>query len=54
MAVPYADAEIEIEGLIERFARNLDVYKRADYKETQVRIEFREFQNLNYPKSVVE
>ncbi len=40
MAISYADAKIEVEGLMERFARNLDVYKRADYKETQVRIEF--------------
>ncbi len=40
MAVSYADAKIEVEGLMERFARNLDVYKRADYKETQVRVEF--------------
>ena len=40
MTVSYADAKIEVEGLVERFARNLDVYKRADYKETQVRVEF--------------
>jgi predicted type IV restriction endonuclease len=40
MAISCADAKIEVEGLVERFARNLDVYKRADYKETQVRIEF--------------
>ena len=33
-------AHREIAGLVERFARNLDVYKRADYKETQVRVEF--------------
>ncbi len=26
--------------LVERFARNLDVYKRGDYKETRVRVEF--------------
>jgi predicted type IV restriction endonuclease len=26
--------------LVERFARNLDVYKRAEYKEAQVRAEF--------------
>ena len=26
MAVSYADAKIEVEGLVERFARNLDVY----------------------------
>jgi predicted type IV restriction endonuclease len=26
--------------LVERFQRNLDVYKRPDYKETPVRVEF--------------
>jgi hypothetical protein len=26
--------------LVERFARNLDAYKRPDYKETRVRVEF--------------
>ncbi|HIP96799.1 MAG TPA: restriction endonuclease subunit M, partial [Anaerolineae bacterium] len=31
---------MEIERLVERFARNRDVYKRAEYKETQVRVEF--------------
>jgi len=36
----YHQAKIEIEHLVERFAHNLDVYKRADYKETQVRVEF--------------
>jgi len=30
----------KIEGLVQRFARNLDVYTRPDYKETQVRVEF--------------
>jgi len=40
MAVSYADAKIEVEGLLERFARNLDVYKRPDYKEAHVRVEF--------------
>jgi len=30
----------EIERLVERFARNLDAYRRAEYKETQVRVEF--------------
>ena len=34
------DARREIEGLVQRFARNLDVYTRPDYKETQVRVEF--------------
>ena len=33
-------ARREIEALVERFARNLDVYTRPDYKETQVRVEF--------------
>jgi methylase of polypeptide subunit release factors len=36
----YESAKVEVERLIERFARNLDVYKRAEYKETQVRVEF--------------
>ena len=36
----YQSAKIEVEKLVERFARNLDVYKRAEYKETQVRVEF--------------
>jgi predicted type IV restriction endonuclease len=26
--------------VVERFAHNLDAYKRVDYKETQVRVEF--------------
>jgi hypothetical protein len=30
------ETRAEIERLVERFARNLDVYKRAEYKETQV------------------
>jgi len=30
----------EVVDLVERFRRNLDVYKRDDYKETRVRIEF--------------
>jgi predicted type IV restriction endonuclease len=30
----------EIEALVQRFARNQDVYTRPDYKETQVRVEF--------------
>ena len=33
-------ARREIELLVKRFARNLDVYTRPDYKETQVRVEF--------------
>ena len=40
MVQSYHEAKIEIERLVERFARNLDVYKRPDYKETQVRVEF--------------
>ncbi len=27
-------------NLVEHFERNLDVYKRADYKESRVRVEF--------------
>ena len=34
------DTRRKIEGLVQRFARNLDVYTRPDYKETQVRVEF--------------
>jgi len=40
MTTPYAEARIEVERLVERFARNLDAYRRADYKEAQVRAEF--------------
>jgi uncharacterized protein YjhX (UPF0386 family) len=40
MTMSYADAKIEVEGLVDRFARNLDFYKRPDYKETPVRTEF--------------
>jgi len=36
----HAEARGEIERLVERFARNLDAYRRAEYKETQVRVEF--------------
>jgi hypothetical protein len=28
VAVSYTDAKAEVEGLVERFARNLDVYKQ--------------------------
>jgi len=35
-----ADTRRQIEGLVQRFARNLDAYTRPDYKETQVRVEF--------------
>ena len=34
------DTRRRIEALVQRFARNLDVYTRPDYKETQVRVEF--------------
>jgi len=36
----YTEAKGEVERLVERFARNLDAYRRADYKEAQVRAEF--------------
>jgi len=36
----YQSAKTKVGSLVERFARNLDVYKRAEYKETQVRVEF--------------
>jgi len=38
--INYESAKTEVERLVDRFARNLDVYKRAEYKETQVRVEF--------------
>ena len=31
---------VQVLELIERFERNLDLYKRADYKEARVRVEF--------------
>ena len=37
MSVPYAEARIKVERLVERFARNLDAYKQTDYKEARVR-----------------
>jgi type I restriction-modification system DNA methylase subunit/predicted type IV restriction endonuclease len=40
MAVPRADAKQHVEALVERFGRNLAAYKRPDYKETRVRVEF--------------
>lgn len=40
LLIPYTRAKEEIEKLVERFARNLDAYKRADYKEAHVRVEF--------------
>ena len=33
------DTRREIEGLAQCFARNLDVYTRPEYKETQARVE---------------
>jgi len=33
-------ARQQIGRLVERFASNLDAYKRADYKEAHVRVEF--------------
>jgi hypothetical protein len=33
-------APSEVLELVERFRRNLDVYKRDDYRETRVRVEF--------------
>ena len=40
MPASYTEAKGEVERLVERFARNLDAYRRADYKEAQVRAEF--------------
>ena len=40
MTQSYHQAKAEVEGLVERFGRNLDVYKRPDYKEARVRVEF--------------
>jgi len=40
MTTPYTEAQSKIEGLVERFERNLELYKRTDYKETRVRVEF--------------
>ncbi len=33
-------APVEVEQLVERFSRNLDAYKRDEYKESRVRVEF--------------
>lgn len=33
-------APVQVIELVERFSRNLDVYKRPEYKEAQVRVEF--------------
>jgi len=42
MPIPaaYTEARIKLERLVERFARHLETYKQADYKETRVRVEF--------------
>ena len=40
VAQSYEQAKTQVERLVERFERNVDAYKRADYKETQVRVEF--------------
>jgi len=40
LAQSYAEAKSQVEHLVQRFARNLDTYKRPEYKETQVRVEF--------------
>ena len=36
----HTQARSVIQRLVERFARNLDAYKRAEYKEERVRVEF--------------
>ncbi|MDY6878181.1 MAG: hypothetical protein SWK90_18515 [Chloroflexota bacterium] len=36
----YTEARSEIEHLVGRFARNLDAYKRTEYKEAHVQVEF--------------
>jgi hypothetical protein len=40
MTVSYAEGKIKIDGLVERFARDLETYKRPGYKEARVRVEF--------------
>jgi predicted type IV restriction endonuclease len=40
LAQTYQDARAQVEQLVEQFHRNLDAYKRPEYKETQVRVEF--------------
>jgi hypothetical protein len=40
MAVSHAEGKIEVERLVEQFARNVETYKRPGYKEARVRIEF--------------
>lgn len=39
-ATPASTGQAAVATLVERFARNLEAYKRPDYKETQVRVEF--------------
>ena len=34
------EARVQIQELVERFGRNLEAYKRSDYKETPVRVEY--------------
>ncbi len=34
------EARAQVRELVERFGRNLDAYKRPDYLETRVRVEF--------------
>ena len=36
----YDEAKTQVERLVERFARNLEVYERTEYKEAQPRVEF--------------
>jgi type I restriction-modification system DNA methylase subunit len=40
MASSFATAQAAVTDLVERFARNLDAYQRAQYKEAEVRHEF--------------
>jgi len=40
MTVSYAEGKIKIVRLVERFARDLETYKRPGYKEARVRVEF--------------
>lgn len=40
LAQSYNQAKLQVERLAERFHRNLGAYKRADYKEIPVRVEF--------------
>jgi hypothetical protein len=40
MAQSCQQAQAQVDQLVERFARNLDAYRRVEYKEAQVRAEF--------------